>query len=374
MPAVGYFMDLSHAGILLLLLVGGMRNSPRDGVVVLAGDDQQRPTLGILRVDLGFRPRVEIGGGRLEERHTGAGHRVHLVQLVSFALVYGVGEGETELLVGKRDGAGVVEGIAQDRRRRLQRRERQRQHSAERGGIDRDRHGGYALASQHLRDEAAEGMADDGGLRLELADGVNVVIRYLLDSLVGSDLRVLLGLLDGVRVIWPARRECGVAPLFKQLAPVVPTTGEEPEAMYEHDRLLPPRVGAVDLLLFMNRQICHIVLLWMCMGKLFNAIVYYILHPVPATGKGKRRDYSVRGGPVTTRPYLAASAVSACISNCGARYRGRIPSKNPRRPPGRKVTSIFPVVNERQACDTPPGMRTEVPVEAVNTCSPIFTR
>ena len=67
------------------------------------------------RLEMGG-PRGEIGGGRLEERHTGAGHRVRLVQGVSFALVDGVGEGETELLVSKRDGAGVVEGVAQDRR------------------------------------------------------------------------------------------------------------------------------------------------------------------------------------------------------------------------------------------------------------------
>src|SRR5258708_5920632 len=40
-----------------------MGNRPRHGVVVLTGDDQQRSTLGILRVDLCFRPRVGIGGG-----------------------------------------------------------------------------------------------------------------------------------------------------------------------------------------------------------------------------------------------------------------------------------------------------------------------
>ena len=80
-------------------------------------------------------------------------------------------------------------------------------------------------------------MADDGGLRLELADGVNVVIRDLLDPLVGKDLRVLLGLLDGVRVIGPARRERGVALLFEQRSPAVPTAGEEPQAVDEHDRL-----------------------------------------------------------------------------------------------------------------------------------------
>src|SRR5438105_1164072 len=116
MPSAGYFVDLSHAGILLLLLVGGMGNRPRHGVIVLARDDQQRSTPGILRVDLSFRPWVEVGGGRLEDRHTGAGHRVRLVQGVRFALVDRVGEGETELLVGQWDGAGVVEGVAQDRR------------------------------------------------------------------------------------------------------------------------------------------------------------------------------------------------------------------------------------------------------------------
>src|SRR6266702_3487957 len=275
MPAVGYFMDLSHARVLLLLLVGGMGDRPRDGVVVLAGDDQQRSTLGILRVDLGFCPRVDIGGGCLEDRHAGARHRVFLVQLVRFALVYGVGEGVTELLVGQRDGTGVVKRVAQDRRRGLQRREGQGEHAAERRGVDRDRHGSNAFPGYLLRDEPTEGMADDGGLRLELADGVDVVIGNLLDALVGEDLRVLLGLLNGVRVIGPARCESRVALLFEQLAPVVPAAGEEPEAMDEHDRLHSRVVGAVDLLLFMDRENCHIVLLWVCWWTLFNVIVYH---------------------------------------------------------------------------------------------------
>src|SRR5205823_6544288 len=83
--------------------------------------------------------------------------------------------------------------------------------------------------------------ADDGGLPLELADGVDIVLRHLLDALVGKDLRVLLGRLNGFRVIWPAGRERGVALLFEERAPVVPTAGEEPEAVDEHDRLLPLR-------------------------------------------------------------------------------------------------------------------------------------
>ncbi len=101
-------------------------------------------------------------------------------------------------------------------------------------------------------------MADDGWLPLELSDGVNVVIGDLPDPLVGKDLRVLLGLLNGVRVIGPAWRERGVALFFEERAPVVPTAGEEPEAVDEHDRLLLLRVGAVDFLLFMVCENCHV--------------------------------------------------------------------------------------------------------------------
>ena len=64
---------------------------------------------------------------------------------------------------------------------------------------------------QLLRDEPAEGMADDGGLRLDLADRVDVVICDMPDPLMGEDLRILLSHLDGVRVIGPARRESRVA-------------------------------------------------------------------------------------------------------------------------------------------------------------------
>src|SRR3989442_15356328 len=78
MPATGYFADLRDRGIVLLSLIGGIGDCPRDGVVFLARDYQQWSTLGVLRVNLGFRPRVEIGGGRLEDRHTGARHRVRL--------------------------------------------------------------------------------------------------------------------------------------------------------------------------------------------------------------------------------------------------------------------------------------------------------
>src|SRR5438094_10052443 len=59
-------LDLGYAGIALLLLVGGVRDRPRDRVVLLAIENEQRPTLWVDRVDLGLRPRVEVRGRGLE--------------------------------------------------------------------------------------------------------------------------------------------------------------------------------------------------------------------------------------------------------------------------------------------------------------------
>src|SRR6266498_5089287 len=122
-----------------------------------------------------------------------------------FGLVHGVGEGVTELLVSQRDSARVVEGVSQNRRGRLQRRERQREHTAKWSGIDCDGYGGHSFPCQPLRDHSAKRMTDDSGLDLELSDGVNVVIRHLRDVLVGKDLRVALCLLNRFWIIGPAR-------------------------------------------------------------------------------------------------------------------------------------------------------------------------
>src|SRR5215472_5286026 len=101
-------------------------------------------------------------------------------------------------------------------------------------------------------------MADDSRLPLELADRVRVVLGDLLHALVGKDLRIFIRLGDGLRVIGPAWGERGVALPFKEGTPVVPTGSEEIEAVDEHDRLLPRRVCAIDLLLFMGRENCHV--------------------------------------------------------------------------------------------------------------------
>src|SRR5215469_8569341 len=44
-----------------------------NGVVLLARDDQQRPALWVLGVDLRLGPGVQVRGRGLEERHAGAG-------------------------------------------------------------------------------------------------------------------------------------------------------------------------------------------------------------------------------------------------------------------------------------------------------------
>src|SRR5438105_9944645 len=63
MPAVGHLVNFRDGGILLLLLIGGIGDRRRGGVVMLARNDQQWSTCRILRIDLGFRPGVEVGGG-----------------------------------------------------------------------------------------------------------------------------------------------------------------------------------------------------------------------------------------------------------------------------------------------------------------------
>src|SRR5215218_4331390 len=57
----GDLLDLGHAGVVLLLLVGGVDDRPRDGVVQLAGDEQQWPAVRVLGVDLGLGPGIQVG-------------------------------------------------------------------------------------------------------------------------------------------------------------------------------------------------------------------------------------------------------------------------------------------------------------------------
>ncbi len=54
-------------------------------------------------------------------------------------------------------------------------------------------------------------MADDGRLLCKLANRLEIVPSDLPETLMGKDLWVLVGLRDGLRVIWPTGREGGIA-------------------------------------------------------------------------------------------------------------------------------------------------------------------
>jgi hypothetical protein len=94
--------------------------------------------------------------------------------------------------------------VAEHRRGCLEGGERQRQDPAERGRVDRDRRRRQAPAGDDHGEQPAEGVADDGRLAVEFGDDLRVVVGHVADALAGEDLRVRVGLLDGLRVVGPA--------------------------------------------------------------------------------------------------------------------------------------------------------------------------
>jgi hypothetical protein len=163
---------------------------------------------------------------------------------------HGVGEGEPELVVGERDSTAAVGRVADHGGGRLQGGDRQRQHAAERRGIDGYRNCGGAAAGEDLSDQAAEGVPDEGRLLGELADHVTEVVGDLPDTLAGQDLWVPVRVLDGARIIRPARREGGIARFLEYRPPTIPAGRQQPEPVDEHDRSEPRSIGLLNLLCF----------------------------------------------------------------------------------------------------------------------------
>src|SRR3954468_14577134 len=238
--------------VLLLLLEGGVRDRPGHGVILLAGDDEQRSPLGVLMVDLHLRPRVEVGGCGLEQRSAGGGHGKRVVELPGLALVDRVRECVTELLVGERNRAVAVGRVGQHRAGRAQRRHRQRQHAAERRRIDRHRGGRQSPPRQDLGQQAAERVADHDRLAVQLADYLCEVVGDVADGLVGKRVGVRIGLGDGLGVVGPARRERGVARRVEHLSPAVPAARKQPQPVYEYRRNPASRIDLVHVLLLVR--------------------------------------------------------------------------------------------------------------------------
>lgn len=60
--------------------------------------------------------------------------------------------------------------------------------------------------------------------------------RDIADGLAGEHLRMGFGLLNGERVIWPARREGDEIVLLEERGPPIPARRQQPQAMDEDDR------------------------------------------------------------------------------------------------------------------------------------------
>jgi hypothetical protein len=84
--------ELRDRGIVLLQLVLSIDDRKRDGMVLLARDEQERATRGVPGVDPVFRPGVEVGRSVLEDERTRPGDRVRVVELVGFVLIDGIGK------------------------------------------------------------------------------------------------------------------------------------------------------------------------------------------------------------------------------------------------------------------------------------------
>src|ERR1700730_9546759 len=116
-PAARDLGDLGDVLVALLALVRGVGDRWRDSVVLLTGDQQQRATVGILRVALRLGPRVEVSRCGLEERQARSWHGEGLVEQFRLLLADRIGESVAELVVGQRYRALPVGRVAERHRR-----------------------------------------------------------------------------------------------------------------------------------------------------------------------------------------------------------------------------------------------------------------
>ena len=151
----------------------------------------------------------------------------------------------------------LVARVLQDRLGRSQGRDRQRKDALVRGGVDGHRGRREASSGQDLRQQPTERVSDDRRLLVERPDHGGVVIGHLTDRLVGEHLGMGLGLLDGLRVVGPARGQRGEAGVGEDPCPTVPAAREQPQAVNEDDRRLARCVRLVDLTLFFSGDRRH---------------------------------------------------------------------------------------------------------------------
>src|SRR4029453_2701052 len=92
-----------------------------------------------------------------------------------------------------------------------------------------------APAPEHLRQKAAGRVPHYRWLLVQGIDDLCRVVGDLLQRLLGENVRVRAGLLDGLRIVRPVRGERRIARLAEKLPPGVPAARQQPEAVDEDD-------------------------------------------------------------------------------------------------------------------------------------------
>jgi hypothetical protein len=88
--------------------------------------------------------------------------------------------------------------------------------------VDGHRDSSEPPSGQNLGQQPAEGVPDDRWLLGQLPDDLVEVIGYLLHCLVGEDLGMGIGFLDGLGIVRPARSEGGETCCLEDRGPSVP--------------------------------------------------------------------------------------------------------------------------------------------------------
>src|SRR3954447_19758880 len=209
-------------GRALVLLVLGLGDGRRHRVVLVGPDDQQRRALLVLEVHLGARVQREVGEPGLVEDAAGLGHRVALVGRRGVLLAERVREPVGELVGREGDDAVARRRMRQRGGRRLQRGERQDEDALRGRRAERHARAAEAAIEQQLDDQPAEGVADQHGRLVELADQRLVMV----DDLGQAEARELVGvaaqLLDVAvlaRPLWHGDREAALAEVVLEVLP-----------------------------------------------------------------------------------------------------------------------------------------------------------
>jgi hypothetical protein len=212
--------------------------------VVLPERDEQQRRAAAPEMHLGRRVAVEVRERALAQHGARGRHVVAAEELVGLLLGERVGERVVELLLVERDRLVVAERVAQHRRDRADRRERQVEHALYRRGGDPDAGGAEPAVEQHLRERAAERVAHDDRRARQLADDPLVVVDDRVDLEAGDRRRVGVEGLDLTLHARPGGRDHLEALLALAVDPALPAARRHPEAVDEHDRVGPGGHGA----------------------------------------------------------------------------------------------------------------------------------